>query len=92
MICIAGCLNPAIYRARGTVASVRAVDGERVEVCLEGAVKAAGSTYGKSPSDGRICMDGIAEPPALPNIGDCVVLQHQGEGSVMKIEQADECP
>jgi hypothetical protein len=91
MIGVSGCLNPAIYRARGTVVSVRAVDSKSAEVCLERAVKAAGSTYGTSPSNGRICMDGIAEPPALPNIGDCVVLQQQGEGSVMKIEPADEC-
>ena len=37
-------------------------------------------------------MDGIAEPPVLPNVGDCVVLQQQGEGSLMKIEPAGECP
>jgi len=36
-------------------------------------------------------MDGIAEPPALPNVGDFVVLQQQGEGSTMKIEPASEC-
>lgn len=85
--------NPAIYRAKGSVrsSSVRADDAE---ICLVGAVKAKGSTYGEPPAGGQICMSGVPEPEAveIPNVGECVILQNQGEGSSLKIERATDCP
>lgn len=83
--------NPAIYRAKGTVVSVEPTTGREVKVCLERAIKAAGSTYGKPPADGRICLDGIADSPALPVVGECVILQVQGEGSALRIEPGTAC-
>lgn len=82
-VCIVGCTNPAIYRARGTVVPVRTVSKETFEVCLNNAVKAAMSTYGRAPNRGGVCKDGILVPAASPRIGDCVVLQTQGEGSTL---------
>ena len=84
--------NPAIYRAMGTVVFVGPYE-DATQVCLVRAVKAAGSTYGKPLKDGRICMNGFPQPTGveLPKVGDCVILQNQGEGSELKIERATDC-
>ena len=50
----------------------------------------AGSTYGdKQPRD-SICWDGVLEG-VVPTIGACVVLQAQGESSVLRVEPAQGC-
>ncbi|MDQ1391870.1 MAG: hypothetical protein QOF30_847 [Acidimicrobiaceae bacterium] len=84
--------NPAIYRAEGTVVSVGPHE-DATQVCLVRAIKAAGSTYGKSPGNGRICMFGVPTPAGieLPKVGDCVILENQGESSELKIERATNC-
>jgi hypothetical protein len=84
--------NPTIYRAKGTVVSVGRHE-DATQVCLIRAIKAAGSTYGKPPKDGRICMNGFPRLPGveLPRVGDCVILQNQAEGSDLKIERAAGC-
>jgi len=84
--------NPAIYRAMGTVVSVGPHE-DVTQVCLVRAIKAAGSTYGKPPKDGRICMNGFPMTAGveLPRGGDCVILKNQGEGSDLKIERATGC-
>jgi hypothetical protein len=84
--------NPAIYRAKGTVVSVGPHE-DVTQVCLVRAIKAAGSTYGNPLKDGRICMNGFPRPAGveLPKVGDCVILQNQGESSELKIEGATDC-
>jgi hypothetical protein len=89
---VATACNPAIYRAKGTVVSVGPHE-DATQVCLVRAIKAAGSTYGKLLKDGRICMNGFPIPAGveLPRVGDCVILQNQGESSELKIERATGC-
>ncbi len=84
---LAAC-NPAIARRRGQVVSVRS-DKPETEVCIANAVD-AGSTYGdKTPSD-RECLRGILDGQ-MPELGDCVTLQVQGEGSELRVTSADDC-
>lgn len=83
--------DSGIVRRKGVVAEVRTVDGapEEVEVCLSSTVD-AGSSYGdKSPSSGE-CLAGIPEG-SVPEPGDCIVLQIQGESSMLGITPADGC-
>lgn len=83
--------DPAIARRKGVVAVVRPVDDSpgEVEVCLLNTVD-AGSTYGdKSPSRGE-CLAGVPDG-SIPKPRDCVVLQIQGESSMLWIEPADGC-
>ena len=80
--------NPAIARIRGQVTAVNAAN-ESTEICLSG-VSDAGSTYGnKSPRE-RECWDGIAVGTE-PRIGQCVVLEIQGEGAELKVARASGC-
>jgi hypothetical protein len=48
---------------------------------------------GKPPRIGRICMFGLPTPAGiqLPKVGDCVILESQGESSELKIERATNC-
>jgi len=80
--------NPAIARIRGEVVSVDQVD-ERIEVCVVNPVD-AGSTYGDREFDSTECWSGDVSD-GLPNLGDCVVLQTQGESSVLKVTPARAC-
>ncbi len=83
--------DPGIARRKGVVAEVRTVDDSpgELEVCLSSTVD-AGSSYGdKSPSSGE-CLAGIPEG-SVPEPGDCIVLQIQGESSMLGIEPADGC-
>jgi hypothetical protein len=49
-----------------------------------------GSTYGSGEARSQDCRDGVLEGDR-PSIGDCVVLQTQGESSILRIESSDGC-
>lgn len=82
--------NPAIARAKGVVTSVRKSSRDQItEVCLRDTTD-AGSTYGDKRDRDSICWDGFVEG-IEPTIGACVVLQSQGESSVLRVESAEGC-
>ena len=81
--------NPAIARAKGVVTSVRKSRDRTTEVCLRDTTD-AGSTYGDKRDRDSICWDGFVEG-IEPTIGACVVLQSQGESSVLRVESAEGC-
>ena len=81
--------NPAIARSKGVVTSVRKKTEQTAEVCLRDTTD-AGSTYGSNRDRDSICWDGVLEG-VEPTIGACVVLQAQGESSVLRVESAEGC-
>jgi hypothetical protein len=81
--------NPAIARMRGVVTSVTEVPDRQVEVCIRDATD-AGSTYGDRNDRDSLCWDGFLEG-MRPKVGDCVVLQAQGESATLKVEAATGC-
>ena len=81
--------NPAIARSKGVVTSVRKNADQTTEVCLRNTMD-AGSTYGNKQDRDASCWDGVLEG-VKPTIGACVVLQAQGESSVLRVESAKGC-
>ncbi len=59
-------------------------------ICIRDTVD-AGGTYGNRKPRAEVCWDGILEG-TLPSVGDCVILQTQGESSVLAVEKATGCP
>jgi hypothetical protein len=50
----------------------------------------AGSTYGdKSPRE-RMCISGV-HSGIRPQIGECVIIETEGESSKLQVEQASGC-
>lgn len=80
--------NPAIARMRGNVSSVERVDDE-VKVCVSNPID-AGSTYGDRTYSAVECWQGLVERRE-PHVGDCVVLQSQGESSELVVHDASGC-
>ena len=81
--------SPAIARIRGEVTSVRDAGDSTTEVCVKNATD-AGSNYGDKRDRPSACWAGTLEG-VRPTIGDCVVLQTEGETSYLRVETANGC-
>jgi len=83
--------DPAIARRKGVVRVARTADdpADGVKVCIVNTVD-AGSSYGDTSPEEAECLQGLPEG-TLPEPGDCIILQIQGEGSALKIDPAEGC-
>lgn len=81
--------DPSIARARGLVASIRPVDDGRTEVCIRDTTD-AGSSGGALEDRELVCWDGALEGVGAA-VGECVVLQTEGETDYLRVEKADGC-
>lgn len=80
--------NPAIARMKGEVVSVEPVE-DHTEICLAHPVD-AGSTYGDRSYAELECRNGIIAGVA-PEVGECVIIESQGESSVIEVESGRLC-
>jgi hypothetical protein len=81
--------DSAIARRHGEVTSIKPEANGRTEVCIKNATD-AGSTYGNRDAEAAECWQGALEGVSA-SIGDCVVLQTEGETSYLRVETAEGC-
>jgi len=84
--------GPAIARIQGDVVSVRTVESGSREVCVDH-VTDAGTNYGKHPDEpwaSPQCWSGQLEG-FIPAVGQCVILQAEGESDLLTVEHGEGC-
>lgn len=81
--------GPSIARLRGQVSSIEPAADGRTDVCIRDTTD-AGSSGGALEPKAMVCWDGELEGDR-PEVGDCVILQTQGETDYLRVERADNC-
>ena len=78
----------AIFRVQGEVVSVTDLGENGTKICISDAVDP--DDPDRDDFEPRECRDGFLEGE-VPTEGDCVVLQTQGESSMLEVTRASGC-
>lgn len=79
--------DSAIARRRGEATSVKSLSDGVSEVCIKNTTDAGGN-YGDRKNLPSVCWHGLLEGVS-PAVGDCVILQVEGETSYLRVETAE---